>query len=181
MRRWVLGTRRVLSEFGKPYEPRKQSPTKMTDCLHGSHVGDLMPVRSRWRPDGRGNPSRAPTRPMDMFSSVIRRSSALGRAGAALALVSTSDVSWSSYGNDPGGTRYSPVTLINRRTVPRLAVAWTFRTGALDRPTDLNGKSGVREHSADGGRHAVSEHPVRSRVRSRSSDRRQTLGVRPGA
>jgi quinoprotein glucose dehydrogenase len=36
---------------------------------------------------------------------------------------------WPSYGNDAGGTRYSPLTQIDRENVGRLRVAWTYRTG----------------------------------------------------
>jgi quinoprotein glucose dehydrogenase len=38
---------------------------------------------------------------------------------------------WSSYGRDPGGSRYSPLTQINRENVKQLKVAWTYRTGDL--------------------------------------------------
>lgn len=36
---------------------------------------------------------------------------------------------WSSYGRDPGLSRYSPLTQIARENVARLEVAWTFHTG----------------------------------------------------
>jgi quinoprotein glucose dehydrogenase len=36
---------------------------------------------------------------------------------------------WPSYGNDAGGTRYSPLTQVDRENVARLRVAWTYRTG----------------------------------------------------
>lgn len=36
---------------------------------------------------------------------------------------------WSHYGGDPGGTRYSPLTQIDRDNVGLLEPAWTFRTG----------------------------------------------------
>ncbi len=39
----------------------------------------------------------------------------------------TSD--WPSYGRDPGGSRHSPLTQIDRANVARLEVAWTFHTG----------------------------------------------------
>lgn len=38
---------------------------------------------------------------------------------------------WSVYGGDQGGSRYSPLTQIDRRTVAQLDVAWTYRTGEL--------------------------------------------------
>ncbi len=47
------------------------------------------------------------------------------------------DSGWPTYGNDPGGTRYSLASQINRANVAQLKVAWTFRTGALDQPTRM--------------------------------------------
>lgn len=36
---------------------------------------------------------------------------------------------WTAYGNDPGGTRFSPADQITRENVTGLEVAWTYRTG----------------------------------------------------
>jgi len=36
---------------------------------------------------------------------------------------------WPSYGNSPGGTRFSPLAQINSGNVEDLEVAWTYRTG----------------------------------------------------
>jgi len=38
---------------------------------------------------------------------------------------------WPTYGNDPGGTRYSPLAQINRENVAKLKVAWIFHTGDI--------------------------------------------------
>src|SRR5262249_57228336 len=35
---------------------------------------------------------------------------------------------WPNYGNDAGGTRYSPLAQIDRGNVGRLRLAWTYRT-----------------------------------------------------
>ena len=48
---------------------------------------------------------------------------------------------WPAYGNDPGGTRYSPAAQINRSNVAGLKVAWTYRTGANDKSTELKRKA----------------------------------------
>ena len=58
-----------------------------------------------------------------------------------LLLAAAADTSWPSYGNDPGGSRYSPLTQITRENVSRLKLAWTHRTGALDTPGNANRKS----------------------------------------
>src|SRR5580704_1273479 len=50
---------------------------------------------------------------------------------------SGADSGWPNYGNDPGGTRYSPAHQIDRTNVTQLQVAWTYRTGALQQQTDL--------------------------------------------
>jgi quinoprotein glucose dehydrogenase len=39
---------------------------------------------------------------------------------------------WPAYGRDPGGSRYSPLAVINRENVNNLKVAWMYRTGAAD-------------------------------------------------
>ena len=44
---------------------------------------------------------------------------------------SSSDTEWPTYGNDPGGMRYSPLSQINRDNVSTLKVAWTFHTGDI--------------------------------------------------
>jgi glucose dehydrogenase len=38
---------------------------------------------------------------------------------------------WPNYGNDPGSSRYSPLTEINKDNVTNLRVAWTYRTGDM--------------------------------------------------
>ena len=38
---------------------------------------------------------------------------------------------WPSYGNDPGGMRYSPLSQVNRENVSKLEVAWIFHTGDI--------------------------------------------------
>jgi quinoprotein glucose dehydrogenase len=45
--------------------------------------------------------------------------------------MSASADDWSSYGGDPGGSRYSSLTQINRENVKTLELAWQFRTGAV--------------------------------------------------
>jgi len=53
----------------------------------------------------------------------------------------TADDSWPYYGHDAGGTRYSPLTQINRENVAQLKVAWTFRSG------DISEGGGQRKRS----------------------------------
>src|ERR1700739_2666478 len=36
---------------------------------------------------------------------------------------------WPTYGHDPGGQRFSPLTTINTSNVQSLKIAWTYRTG----------------------------------------------------
>ena len=51
------------------------------------------------------------------------------------------DAGWPNYGNDGGGTRYSPATQIDRTNVTQLKAAWTYRTGALPRDPELDKKA----------------------------------------
>lgn len=49
---------------------------------------------------------------------------------------------WSTYGGDPGGKRYSPLTQISPANVGGLQVAWVFRTGELGKGvTDWTGSA----------------------------------------
>lgn len=54
---------------------------------------------------------------------------------------SAPDSGWPNYGNDPGGTRYSPARQIDRTNVKRLQLAWTYRTGAMLPETKLSRKA----------------------------------------
>ncbi len=54
---------------------------------------------------------------------------------------SAAGADWPSYGNDPGGTRYSPARQIDRGNVAQLKVAWTYRTGALPHDEELDKKA----------------------------------------
>ena len=38
---------------------------------------------------------------------------------------------WPTWGGPPGGSKYSPLTQINRENVKDLEVAWTYRTGDI--------------------------------------------------
>ena len=40
---------------------------------------------------------------------------------------------WPAYGNDAGGTRYSPLTQISAKNVSTLKPAWTYHMGEMDR------------------------------------------------
>ena len=51
------------------------------------------------------------------------------------------DAGWPNYGNDGGGTRYSPATQIDRTNVTQLKAAWTYRTGALPHDAELDKKA----------------------------------------
>lgn len=50
---------------------------------------------------------------------------------------------WAYYGHDAGGTRYSPLTQINRENVKHLKVAWTFHTGDISDGKGRRKRSGL--------------------------------------
>src|SRR3954469_4601363 len=61
------------------------------------------------------------------------RALSIGTA-ASLALCSggtTFADEWPTYGRDPGGSRYSPLTQITPENVGQLRTAWTFHTGDI--------------------------------------------------
>lgn len=57
----------------------------------------------------------------------------LGLLAATLAGAGGAGGDWEYYGATQGGVRYSALWQINRQTVDRLQVAWTYRTGELAR------------------------------------------------
>jgi quinoprotein glucose dehydrogenase len=50
---------------------------------------------------------------------------------------------WAYYGHDAGGTRYSPLTQINRENVKNLKVAWTFHSGDISDGSGRPKRSGL--------------------------------------
>ena len=42
---------------------------------------------------------------------------------------------WPSYGNDPGSSRYSPLTEVDKENVRHLKAAWTYHTGDVSNGT----------------------------------------------
>ncbi len=54
---------------------------------------------------------------------------------------SSAETGWPTYGNDPGGTRFSSAQQIDRGNVNQLKLAWTFRTGALGHNEDMDHKA----------------------------------------
>ena len=56
---------------------------------------------------------------------------------------SASQQGWAYYGHDAGGTRYSPLALINRQNVAQLKVAWVFHTGDISDGTGGKKRSGL--------------------------------------
>ena len=55
----------------------------------------------------------------------------LALASIFLFCVAAAAQSWSSYGGDPGGSRFSSLSQISRSNVAALKVAWTFHTGDM--------------------------------------------------
>jgi len=51
------------------------------------------------------------------------------------------EAGWANYGNDAGGTRYSPAAQIDRSNVTQLKVAWTYRTGSFPHDEELDHKA----------------------------------------
>lgn len=49
-------------------------------------------------------------------------------------------IDWPTYGNDPGGTRYSRAAQITTKNVSELKPLWVYHTGALERAPQQKGK-----------------------------------------
>ena len=52
-----------------------------------------------------------------------------GNQGRAIPQSNAGGLDWPAYGRDAGGSRYSPLSQINRDNVKRLKASWTYRTG----------------------------------------------------
>src|SRR4030095_1229582 len=61
------------------------------------------------------------------FGAVLQAVLMLLLAGTALGQ------EWRYYGGDAGGTRFSPLTQINRENVKTLKRVWAYHTGEVDR------------------------------------------------
>jgi hypothetical protein len=68
-------------------------------------------------------------RPLRHLLSTIGLAIVLGGCVGGLRGDRDVDGDWPTHGNDPGGTRYSPLSQIDRGNVSQLRVAWTYRTG----------------------------------------------------
>ncbi len=62
---------------------------------------------------------------------------------AATSAASSPDDGWSYYGHDAGGTRFSPLTQINRENVANLKIAWTFHVEDISDGTNGQKRSGL--------------------------------------
>jgi quinoprotein glucose dehydrogenase len=57
-------------------------------------------------------------------------------SGSSAMAQNPSTTDWPTYGNDPGGQRYSPLDEINKQNVAHLKVAWTYHTGDVSDGSD---------------------------------------------
>src|SRR5580658_3243688 len=62
---------------------------------------------------------------------------------AKISAQDASDPGWPYYGHDAGGTRYSPLTQINRDNVSKLQVAWTFHVEDISDGSDGRKRTGL--------------------------------------
>lgn len=89
---------------------------------------------------------------MRAVENVMKRllaGAALCAASGLLAVAQTGSNEWPTYGHDPGGMRFSPLTQIDRSTIADLSVAWVYHM----RPADYVAPGSRR--GARGGRGAV--------------------------
>jgi len=83
-----------------------------------------------------------PTRFMLTLVLLFTLIGSIGQRSASAQREKVSPNEWTSYGRDPGGERFSPLSQINRENVKNLKVAWTYRTG------DVAAKGKTRSTSA---------------------------------
>jgi len=61
-----------------------------------------------------------------------------------LVFISAVAQDWPDHGGDRGGSRFSPLTQINRDNVHQLEPVWSFRTGDGEGPMQLSGSYGLQ-------------------------------------
>jgi quinoprotein glucose dehydrogenase len=88
-----------------------------------------------------GSPIRILWLPVVMAVLMTRCTAGPRGASDSRSVTRAPDVGWPTYGNDAGGMRYSASRQIDRTNVGRLQLAWSYRTGALQRQTELNRKA----------------------------------------
>ncbi|AEG50875.1 membrane-bound PQQ-dependent dehydrogenase, glucose/quinate/shikimate family [Sphingobium chlorophenolicum L-1] len=66
---------------------------------------------------------------MKVSDPIFDRGMASAQSGIPQAGATARGGDWLSYGNDAGGTRFSPLTQLTPANVNKLEVAWTFQTG----------------------------------------------------
>src|SRR5262245_17335258 len=90
-----------------------------------------MPAVERFEPK-RSESRRSPRARVSFKISPLALASLLVARGLhASCRDSVAQGEWPSYGDAAGGTRYSPLTEIDRHNVTNLRIAWTYRTGEV--------------------------------------------------
>ena len=122
-------------------------------------------------------------------TSTANRRRGLAACALALALLSLGAGFPEHYGADAGGTRYAPLADITPDNVRDLAIAWTYRSGDLERRDAATMRRTKFQTTPDPGRrqarvvHAVQRgHRARSRLgraRSGATIRRSSTDYRP--
>jgi quinoprotein glucose dehydrogenase len=74
-------------------------------------------------------------KPTGLFPLIVAITFAFASSSSAMAQ-NPSATDWPTYGNDPGGQRYSPLDQINKQNVAQLKVAWTYHTGDVSDGSD---------------------------------------------
>ena len=76
-------------------------------------------------------------KPTGLFPLIVAITFAFASGSSAMAQnPSPSATDWPTYGNDPGGQRYSSLDQINKQNVGQLKVAWTYHTGDVSDGSD---------------------------------------------
>src|SRR5215470_15789961 len=112
--------------------PASRSPR--SPCRGGDRVGEggvRRPAVGRFEPK-RSESHRSPRARVSVrLSSLALATLLVAGCVRAASRESMDQGEWPSYGNDAGGTRYSPLAEIDRHNVTNLRMAWTYRTGEV--------------------------------------------------
>jgi quinoprotein glucose dehydrogenase len=105
------------------------------------HLESAVGRRAMGHVELRARSSRRPWRSLLRAMRLLSIALALLAGGPAHSDAPDGRRDWPAYGRDAGATRYAPLTQIDRASVTRLQVAWTYRTGEANDQSPMRRKA----------------------------------------
>src|SRR4029079_3915473 len=110
---------------GHHASPHLRPPLARGDAGEAHHLHAAAP----WRVVRHPRAGRPPCQTCEMKNALLAAACVACLSATGAGQKGARIVEWPAYGNDQGGTKYSPLTQINRDTVAALRPAWEWKTG----------------------------------------------------